>query len=200
MDSLHRRGTLSQMSEKGGNKSPPPRTALTTLDLKHLSLDLVLGLQNLPASRKLSSNTGRGSLSGDLSRFYSGIDSEQIDASRILGLLRVVVDSKPDEIIFQEAYTAVAESTPPPRPQAHTLQTPYAHSTSSIVNSSEHRQHMDDILKEELGSIYIGLLEFHAAFFGKIKGLEETAEGHISKMSGRRKSIVSPGSGLARLA
>jgi len=35
---------------------------------------------------------------------------------------------------------------------------------------------MDDVLKQELGPVYIGVLEFHEVVFGKIQGLKETAE------------------------
>jgi hypothetical protein len=40
------------------------------------------------------------------------------------------------------------------------------------VNSSEQRKHIDAILKEELGSTYIGVQGFYKAYFGSIDGLE----------------------------
>ncbi|KEF50881.1 uncharacterized protein A1O9_13062, partial [Exophiala aquamarina CBS 119918] len=108
-------------------------------------------------------------------------DSDQFDPKHVVPLLTVVINHEPDEIIFREAYAAVTESTPPPRPQTHALQTPYTHSTSSIVNSSEHRQNIDDVLKGELGAIYIGVLEFREVVFGKVQGLKENAEAIFQK-------------------
>lgn len=154
---------------------------LTFIEFRNLALDLVLALQSHPASRLLASNIGRGTLFGDLSRFIFVIDSEQFDPEHVHPLLKAVINNEQDEIIFREAYAAVTESTPPPRSQAHAFQTPYTHSTSSIVNSSEHRQHIDDVLKEELGPIYIGVLEFHEVVFGKVQGLKETAEAIFQK-------------------
>jgi hypothetical protein len=133
-------------------------------------------LQKLSATDLLPSVTGRGTLRNDLRRFISVIDSDDFDIERIQPLLSAVLDHKSDLSILNDAYNAINESTPSPRLQAHALQTPCTHSTSSIVNSSEHRQHMDDILKEELGPIYIGLLEFHEVVFEKIQSLKKTAE------------------------
>jgi len=149
---------------------------LTGTELRDLALDLIVTLQSLPASRLLPSNSGRGVLVADLSNLIPLIVSDQFDAERIIPLFRDVINKESDETVFAKAYAAVIESTPPPRPQSHFFQTPYTRSTSSIVNSSEHRQYMDDVLREELGSIYIGIPEFHEAVFGKIQGLKETAE------------------------
>lgn len=41
------------------------------------------------------------------------------------------------------------------------------------MNSSEQRKHVDAVLKEELGSIYIGVPGFYQAYFSGIEGLEE---------------------------
>ncbi|KIW36525.1 uncharacterized protein PV06_11236 [Exophiala oligosperma] len=137
------------------------------LNIKNLALDLVSALQNLPASRKLSSNTGRGSFSGDLSRFYAQIDSEQFDANSIIPLLRDVINGAPDKTLFAKAYATLTESTPPPCP--------------TIVNSSEQRQYMDDLLKEEMGPLYVGIPGFYETFYGKIPDLEENAVAMFDK-------------------
>jgi len=54
---------------------------------------------------------------------------------------------------------------------------------------------MDDILKEELGPIYIGLLEFHEVVFGKIKGLKETAEAIFQKCQEGENPLFHPEKG-----
>lgn len=40
------------------------------------------------------------------------------------------------------------------------------------MNSSEQRKHIDAVLKEELGSTYIGVQGFYEAYFGSIEDLE----------------------------
>ncbi|KAF2470894.1 uncharacterized protein BDR25DRAFT_368570 [Lindgomyces ingoldianus] len=43
---------------------------------------------------------------------------------------------------------------------------------SSFANSTEHRKYVDDVLKEELGPMYVGIPGFFEAFFSEIAGLE----------------------------
>ncbi|KAK3936587.1 hypothetical protein QBC46DRAFT_366821 [Diplogelasinospora grovesii] len=40
----------------------------------------------------------------------------------------------------------------------------------------EHRRYMDDVLKEELGPIYVGLRDFHHTYFGDVADLKRTSE------------------------
>ncbi|KAK1451060.1 hypothetical protein CCUS01_11237 [Colletotrichum cuscutae] len=66
---------------------------------------------------------------------------------------------------------------PPPRRIASSLQqTPWLRSTSSFTNSSENRRYVDDILKEELGTMYVGLPGFRDAYFGRLDGLEAASK------------------------
>ncbi|KAF2452531.1 hypothetical protein BDY21DRAFT_388543 [Lineolata rhizophorae] len=132
--------------------------------LKNLGLDLVLALQSLPACRSLPSSTGRGTLTSDLSRFIPVIDSNEFDAERIRPLLKAIIDNEPDETILNKVAAAFTESTPPPD------------RCLSYVNSSEHRKYMDDALKEELTSVYVGVPGLYEAFFGEVDGLASTAE------------------------
>jgi hypothetical protein len=70
----------------------------------------------------------------------------------------------------------VVESTPPPRLLPNIDQTPYSFNTSSFVNTSEYRKHVDDVLKVELGAaLYIGVPGFYDAFFGEIADLKKVA-------------------------
>lgn len=50
-------------------------------------------------------------------------------------------------------------------------QTPFSHTTSSFVNSSEQRKYFDAVLQEELGPIYTGVPGFYETYFGGIKDL-----------------------------
>ncbi|KAF6802168.1 serine threonine-protein kinase sgk2 [Colletotrichum sojae] len=55
-------------------------------------------------------------------------------------------------------------------------QTPWLHNTSSFANSSEHRRYVEGILKEELGTMYVGLPGFRDAYFGGVVGLEAASK------------------------
>ncbi|KAH6704518.1 hypothetical protein EV126DRAFT_458284 [Verticillium dahliae] len=113
--------------------------------LKGDALDLLLALQGCRASRLLRSG-GRGkNLFGDLSTLSSA----------------------------DHVYTTIAEATPPPRSIASSLQqTPWLRNTSGFANSSEHRKYVDLVLREELGTMYVGLPGFHKAYFGRIVDLD----------------------------
>lgn len=52
----------------------------------------------------------------------------------------------------------VVESIPPPRPLPNLDQTPHSFNTSSFVNTSEYRKHVNNVLKVELGlDLHIGV-------------------------------------------
>ena len=40
---------------------------------------------------------------------------------------------------------------------------------------SEHRKYIDDVLKEELGPLYIGITGLYKAFFRGVKGLKKAS-------------------------
>jgi hypothetical protein len=112
----------------------------------------------LPASRILRSNSGNKNFFDDLLRLNSAVNSDDFDIERVTPLLKAVINNESDDIIWDKAYAAVTEFTPPPRPLPFLNQTPWSNATSSIVNSSEHRKYVDDVLKDELGSsLYIGV-------------------------------------------
>lgn len=139
-------------------------------------LDLILALQNLPGARRLPSLNGRGSLLSDLSRYISLVDSDEFDIKLVIPLLGEVVNNAPAPKIWDIVRDLVVQSTPPPRALRSLDQTPYSFNTSSFVNTSEYRKHVDGVLKDELGSdLYIGVPRFYEAFFGEIEGLETAA-------------------------
>jgi serine/threonine protein kinase len=106
------------------------------------------------------------------------INSDDFDFNRIKPLLKAaLVDEPVDALIWDEVYSAVTESTPPPRPIISSIhQTPWLRNTSSFANSSEHRKYVDDVLKEELGSMYVGLRGFHETYFGGVADLKTASE------------------------
>ncbi|KAF2731547.1 hypothetical protein EJ04DRAFT_579020 [Polyplosphaeria fusca] len=156
-------------------------------------LDLISALQVLPASRSLPSKGNNINLFGDLLELNSTINSGNFDIERILPLLRVVLNNEPDEIIWNNVYTAIAASTaftvakpttPPlsaPSLAASFQQTPWLHNTGSFANSTEHRKYVDGVLKEELGQLYVGIPGFFDAYFGSVPGLKSAAQAVFDK-------------------
>ncbi|PKY05935.1 hypothetical protein P168DRAFT_250930 [Aspergillus campestris IBT 28561] len=139
-----------------------------------LSIHLILALQTLPTSRLLPPISGRKNLFSDLSRLSSSINADEFDFQRLVPLLGAILDRESDGVIWERVYAAAAESTPPPRPPPYLGQTPHSHSTSAVSNSHEHRNDIDAVLREELGSIYTDVPGFDGAYFA-VEGLEEAA-------------------------
>jgi hypothetical protein len=137
---------------------------------------LVSALQTLPASRHLPSSRGGKNLLDDLSKLMTVVNADDFDIERILPLLQAILRQEPDRLIWDRVYDAVTESTPPPRPTSSVLQTPWLRSTGSFANSTEHRKYVDDVLKEELGSMYVGIPGFFQAFFGEVADLQPAAQ------------------------
>jgi hypothetical protein len=108
----------------------------------------------------------------------SAVSSDNFDFDRIKPLLRAALaDNRDDALIWDRVYDAVTESTPPPRPIASSIQqTPWLRNTSSFTNSSEHRKYVDNVLKEELGPMYVGLRDFHKTYFGDVPKLETASK------------------------
>lgn len=156
--------------------------AYYSADLQNIALVLLSTLQILPAARLLRSSGGK-SLFSELPRLNSAITSDDFDFDRIKPLLNIALADHPDDaLIWHQVYNAITESTPPPRPIASSIQqTPWLRNTSSFANSSEHRKHVDAVLKEELGPMYVGLRGFHETFFGGVTGLETASEAVFKK-------------------
>ncbi|KAI8648265.1 Non-specific serine/threonine protein kinase [Fusarium keratoplasticum] len=155
----------------------PIGNGLDAFYLRNLTLPLLFALQSHTVSGLLLTNTGRGTLRGDLLRLISAAVSDDFNFDHVKPLLKSALTSEPDTLIWDQVYVAVTESTPPPRPIASSLQqTPWLRNTSSFANSSEHRKYVDDVLKEELGSMYVGLRHFHNTYFGGVVGLDAVSE------------------------
>ncbi|KAI1680672.1 hypothetical protein KJE20_09523 [Pyrenophora tritici-repentis] len=149
--------------------------------LKDLAVHLITALQGLPVARSLPSVAGRGTLRSDLLRLELSTEADNFDIERIKPLLRAVLEHEPDEVVWNRVYDAVTESTPPPCPTSSFQQTPLSINTGSFANSTEHRKHVDDVLKEELGYLYVGIPGFFKAFFEDVPGLRPAAEAVFKK-------------------
>ena len=111
----------------------------------------------------------------------TAVNNDDFDVDRILPLLQATLREESDNVIWSTVYDAVTESTPPPRPTSFFQQTPLSINTGSFANSTEHRKHVDDVLKEELGHLYVGIPGFFDAFFGDVPGLRPAAEAVFGK-------------------
>ncbi|KAK4132071.1 hypothetical protein BT67DRAFT_451324 [Trichocladium antarcticum] len=112
----------------------------------------------LPVTRLLPSNTGRGTLQYGLLRLISAAASDDFDLDRIRPLLKsALADDHNDALVWDQVYDALRN-------------------TSSFANSSEHREYIDNVLKEELGPIYVGLRDFYKTYFGDVPNLETVSE------------------------
>ncbi|KAF3049727.1 hypothetical protein E8E11_010167 [Didymella keratinophila] len=150
-------------------------------EIQNLLVNLLSALLALPAARILQSRHGGKTLFHDLLRLNAVVSSDNFDDGRIRPLLDAIINNQPDEDVWDRVYEAVTESTPPPRPSSSFHQTPLSINTGSFANSAEHRKHVDDVLKEELGHLYVGVPGFFDAFFGDVPGLRTAAQAVLDK-------------------
>ncbi|KAI8634829.1 serine/threonine-protein kinase Sgk2 [Xylariaceae sp. FL1651] len=147
-------------------------------ELQNITVQLLSALQILPAARLLRSNSGR-TLFSELPRLYAAVTSDDFDFdfNDVRPLLKAALSESPDDVlIWDQVCLAVTESTPPPRTIASFQQTPWVRNTSSFPNSSEYRQDVNKVPKEELGSLFVGLPDFFDVFFGRVANLREASE------------------------
>ncbi|ROT35341.1 hypothetical protein SODALDRAFT_283661 [Sodiomyces alkalinus F11] len=167
----------------GATCTPAAIEQLEHQDLRKVVLSCLRAAQNLPAADLLPATTGRGSLRSDLLRLELSLLSDDFDFDRIKPLLTSALANHPDDSsIWHQVYSAVVEPTPPPRLIVSSLQqTPWLRNTSSFPNSSEHRKYVDDVLKEELGPMYVGLRNFHDTYFGGVVSLETASKAFFNQ-------------------
>ncbi|KAM5348921.1 hypothetical protein ACJ41O_008744 [Fusarium nematophilum] len=107
----------------------------------------------------------------------AAIATDDFDLDHVQPLLKQAIDEADDSAIWDQVKSAVAETTPPPRPIPSSIQqTPWLRNTSSFPNSSEYRKHVDGVLKEELGLMYVGLPKFWDTYFGGMDDLKTASE------------------------
>ncbi|KAE8151976.1 hypothetical protein BDV25DRAFT_80775 [Aspergillus avenaceus] len=172
LDGLHA-SYISTCDSLGLPHSTDALCQLDGEDLLRLTLHLVPVLGTFPDLRTRPSVNSRENLLSDVLRFTSAIYSDDFDTEKLIPLLSAIVNKESDVIIWSKIQAVLIESTPPPKPLPFLAQTPYLHTTSSFVNSSEQRKYVDAVLKEELRSIYVGVEGFYEAYFGGIDGLDE---------------------------
>lgn len=120
-----------------------------SLARKSISLDLVVALQALPASRVLPPVVGRQNLLSDLIILTSRINANESQFENLIPLLHAILSRESDDSIWDKVYAAVAESTSHPQPASYIKHIPYSHSTSASPNFNDHVDDIDAILEEE---------------------------------------------------
>ncbi|KUI73954.1 hypothetical protein VM1G_09464 [Cytospora mali] len=150
--------------------------------LQRLSYNLIWALGDLEASQLLPASRGEN-LMRDLIRLGPSIYSTDFDVNRTKPLLRAALaETVNDALIWNSAYRAVIELTPDPQPIASSVtQTPYTLHTGACSNTSENRQYLDKVLKQELGIIHVGVQGFREKFFGGVAGLEAASAAVLQK-------------------
>ncbi|CAI6048307.1 unnamed protein product [Clonostachys chloroleuca] len=140
-------------------------------------------VSSLQIASLLPSKSGQNTLRRDILTLISAVPSPDFDFDRVRPLLEsTLADKLDDALIWKQVYDAVTESTPPPRPVASSIQqTPWLRNTSSFANSSEHRKYVDDVLKEELGPMYVGLRDFHDTYFKEVADLETSSKAFFAE-------------------
>ena len=73
------------------------RSRLTYIGLKNLVINLILALQNLPATRLLPSSASRGTLRSNLLRLLPSVNSNNFNIKRFTPLLKTVLNYELDE-------------------------------------------------------------------------------------------------------
>lgn len=161
---------------------------LTEIGLQNHALQLLVALQNLPASHSLPSGAGGKNLFNALFRLNLAVSSGDFDVRRVIPLIAGVLNHESDFDVWEKVYEFLAESTattdakpstPPlsdPSRTASFQQTPWTFNTGSFADTSDLRRNVDPILKTEVeDNLRIDHSGVFATFFGKIPNLAEIA-------------------------
>ncbi|EAS32100.3 uncharacterized protein CIMG_03124 [Coccidioides immitis RS] len=136
---------------------------------------LLSALQGTDAALVLQSRISSGNVASEMARLFERVQKGDFSYTYYRLLVKLVIQKAPDFDIWNAVLSLIATSsqaTPPPRPIASLQQTPWLRNTSSFVNSTEYRKHVDTILKEELGDLHADIPGFLEAYFGNISGLD----------------------------
>ncbi|KAJ5723663.1 hypothetical protein N7488_001698 [Penicillium malachiteum] len=152
------RANFTSLGELTGIRFPDDLDQLSLEDAQRVIYLLLANLAFLPVAQLLPSKSGIGTVEKDLQQLIPAVTSNDVDFDDFKPLVKAALSDKlQDRLIWD-------------------LQTPWQHTTSSLVNSSEFRQDVDRILKFELGPLYVGLPNFCDTFFGRVPNLMAAAE------------------------
>ncbi|KAM3066402.1 hypothetical protein ACMFMG_012092 [Clarireedia jacksonii] len=143
--------------------------------VKSLVLDLILALQNQPASRILPSRIADRTLSSDLTILYSRVDSNQLDITLAIPLVDHIVKNELDAPTWNDAdiwhtvFELVARTnpiTPPTAFEKAVFDTPLRSSSASQRGVEQTHDEVDQRILEELtGRVYYDIGGFYERYF-----------------------------------
>ena len=109
------------------------------------------------------------------------VSSDNFDNGLIRPIPDAIINNQPDEDVWDRVYEAVTESTPPPRPSSSLQKPPLLIDTGSFANLAEHRKHVNDMLKDSLRHLSVGVPSFFNAFFRYVLGLRTAVQAVLDK-------------------
>ncbi|EQL30288.1 hypothetical protein BDFG_07209 [Blastomyces dermatitidis ATCC 26199] len=140
--------------------------------------DLLGALMTQKSAFNLSSRLGNRDLASDISNLFRHARQDDFSYELYRALSQLVIQKAPDMDIWTAVINliiTVLRSTPPPS-APFDRKTPITYNMSSLVNSSEYRKDIDNVLKEDIGPMFIDIPGFYEAFFGEVTDLENIAE------------------------
>ncbi|KAK2812935.1 hypothetical protein FQN50_000956 [Emmonsiellopsis sp. PD_5] len=143
---------------------------------------LLYALQGAGAARILRSSSGN--VASEMARLFERVQKGDFSYTHYHPLVKLVNEKASDYDIWNAVLSLIADAsraTPPPRSIASLQQTPWVFNTSSFVNSTEYRKHIDTRLREELGALHADISGFLEAYFGNISQLDSTARAVLDK-------------------
>ncbi|EDN05678.1 predicted protein [Histoplasma mississippiense (nom. inval.)] len=174
-DSLYRLQDLLQEAEQKYNDTTDPRDEICQQAISKL-LTTLMGER---AAFKLGSRTGDENLASDLASLFRRLQQNHLTYNHCRALAWLVIQKDLDVNVWNAVLSlidTVTRVTTPPRPISSIQQTPWLRNTSSFVNSTEYRKHVDFVLKEELGEIHVDIPGFFDAYFGNIAQLTAASQ------------------------
>ncbi|GFN19185.1 protein kinase family protein [Aspergillus tubingensis] len=154
-------------------------------NIQNLTLQLLLDLEH-SAICELTPRYSRAAALHNIQKLKSAVLSEGFDLSLVQPILASAIACTPDNDLWESINDAVTEYT-----HASSQQTQRVHNTSSFATLSEHHQYIDQILKAEIGPLYVGIPQFYSAFFGCVSGLQEASRAVFGRcMEGRNPLFV----------
>ncbi|KAL2359963.1 hypothetical protein RJZ56_007180 [Blastomyces dermatitidis] len=174
-DSLYQLQDLLQDAEQKYNHTTDPRDEICQQAISKL-LTTLMGER---AAFKLGSRTGDENLASDLASLFRRVQQNHLTYNHCRALARLVIQKDLDVNVWNAVLSlidTVTRVTTPPRPISSIQQTPWLRNTSSFVNSTEYRRHVDIVLKEELGELHIDIPGFFDAYFGNIPQLTAASQ------------------------
>ncbi|TPX23944.1 hypothetical protein DIZ76_013287 [Coccidioides immitis] len=141
------------------------------------------------AALNIRSRISDGNVASDLANLFTSLQRGNFSYNHYRRLVRLVIQKPPStesqnvETWNFDVWNAVLDlintasrGTPPPGPISSIQQTPWMRNTSSFVNSTEYRRHVDAVLREELGELHVNIPGFFNAYFGDIPQLSAVSQ------------------------